>query len=252
MFSLAGKVALVTGGASGIGLAVVQRYLAAGAQVFAADLRNSEALSATAAEFVALDVSDEQQVCAQFAEVAQRAGGLDVVVNNAGIALEEGALAAADIEAFRRTLAVNLDGVLFGLKYAPAHMQAGGSIINTASLAATVAMPEYTGYAVSKAGVVRLTKQAAVELGPRGIRVNAVCPGTTLTAMEPGDSEESQLCRLLTALGRPGLPEELAAAYHFLAADDASYITGTCMQVDGGWHGGVGYAAQAALLRGQN
>lgn len=238
MFSLSEKTALVTGGCSGIGLAVVRRFIAAGAQVIAADLSTTAEFDDTGAAFVELDVSDEYRVAQVFSDVEVGFGKLDVLVNNAGIGLEEGPLIQANIEAFQKTLAVNLNGVLYGLKYGPRHMNDGGSIVNTASLAATATIPEYTGYSVSKAGVVKLSQQAAVELGSRNIRVNAVCPGTTTTPMEPADSEESRLCQYLTAAGRPGTPEEQAAVFHFLASDDASYVNAQAITVDGGWvHG---------------
>jgi NAD(P)-dependent dehydrogenase (short-subunit alcohol dehydrogenase family) len=248
MFSLSGKIALVTGGCSGIGLAIVARFMAAGAQVIAADLATTPAFDKNGASFVALDVTDEDRLARVFAEVEENFGKLDILVNNAGIGLEEGPLIEADIGAFQKTLAVNLNGVLFGLKYGPRHMNDGGSIVNTASLAATTTMPEYTGYSVSKAGVVKLSQQAAVELGNRNIRVNAVCPGTTTTPMEPADSEESRLCKYLTAAGRPGTPEEQAAVFHFLASDDASYVNAQAITVDGGWVHGLNNALIDKLL----
>jgi NAD(P)-dependent dehydrogenase (short-subunit alcohol dehydrogenase family) len=162
-------------------------------------------------------------------------------VNNAGIALQEGRLTDADVDAFSKTLSINLYGVLYGLKYGPRHMNDGGSIINTASLAAFATIPEYTGYAVSKAGVVKLTQQAALELGARNIRVNAICPGTTVTAMEPANSQEARLCRYVSALGRPATADEQAAVFHFLASDDSSYITAAAINVDGGWVNGLTY-----------
>ena len=248
MFSLSGKIALVTGGCSGIGLAIVDRFMAAGAQVIAADLATTPAFNKTGASFVALDVTDEDRLAQVFEEVEAKFGKLDILVNNAGIGLEEGPLIEADIDAFQKTLAVNLNGVLFGLKYGPRHMNDGGSIVNTASLAATMTMPEYTGYSVSKAGVVKLSQQAAVELSHRNIRVNAVCPGTTTTPMEPADSEESRLCQYLTAAGRPGTPEEQAAVFHFLASDDASYVNAQAIYVDGGWVHGLNNALIDKLL----
>lgn len=248
MFSLSGKIALVTGGCSGIGLAIVDRFMTAGAQVIAADLASTPAFDQTGASFVALDVTDEDRLAQVFEEVERNFGKLDILVNNAGIGLEEGPLIEADIDAFQKTLAVNLNGVLFGLKYGPRHMNDGGSIVNTASLAATTTMPEYTGYSVSKAGVVKLSQQAAVELGNRNIRVNAVCPGTTTTPMEPADSDESRLCQYLTAAGRPGTPEEQAAVFHFLASDDASYVNAQGITVDGGWVHGLNNALIDKLL----
>jgi NAD(P)-dependent dehydrogenase (short-subunit alcohol dehydrogenase family) len=248
MFSLEGKTALVTGGCNGIGLAIVNRFLAAGAYVVAADLATTSEFDKTDASFVQLDITIESRVAQVFSEVEAAFGKLDILINNAGVALEEGPLVDIDIDVFNRTLAVNLQGVLYGLKYGPRHMNEGGSIVNTASLAAVVTMPEYAGYSVSKAGVVKLTQQAAVELAMRNIRVNSVCPGTTTTSMEPSDSVESQLCHYMTAAGRPGTTEEQAAVFHFLASDDSSYVNGQAINVDGGWVHGMNHAAIDKLL----
>ncbi len=248
MFSLTGKTALVTGGSSGIGLAVVRRFVAAGASVIVADLATTPALEQTGAAFSALDVTDEKRVAETFEAVEAKSGKLDILVNNAGIALQEGPLDETDIGVLQRTLEVNLLGVLFGLKHGPRHMKDGGSIINTASLAAHAVMPEYTAYSVSKAGVLKLTQQAALELSSRAIRVNAVCPGTTTTPMEPDDSAESRLCRYLTAAGRPGQPEEQAAVFHFLASDDSSYVNAQAINVDGGWVYGLNARHMEKLL----
>ena len=248
MFSLTGKNALVTGGGSGIGLAVVRRFIAAGARVIAADLNLSPDLQDSGAHFVTLDVSCEQSVERVFAEVQTRFGKLDILVNNAGIGLDEGPIVDADMDAFQKTMAVNLNGVLFGLKHGPKHMNDGGSIINTSSLAAFITMPEYTAYSVSKAGVVKLTQQCAVELASRKIRVNAVCPGTTTTPMEPADSDETKTMQYLTVAGRPGTVEEQAAVFHFLAADDSSYVNAQAIAVDGGCLPGLNYALMDKLL----
>lgn len=248
LFSLAGKVALVTGGCSGIGLAVVNRFLVAGATVIAADLSTTAEFDKTGTSFVPLDVTIENRVAQVFDEVEATFGKLDILVNNAGIALEEGPLEDIDIDAFSRIFAVNLQGVLYGLKYGPRHMNDGGSIVNTASLAAVVTMPGYAGYSASKAGVVKLTQQAAMELAKRNIRVNAVCPGTTTTPMEPPDSAESRLCRYMTAAGRPGTPEEQAAVFHFLASDDSKYVNAQAINVDGGWTYGMNHALIDELL----
>ena len=167
MFSLSGKNALVTGACSGIGLAVVRRFLAAGARVIGTDLRTTPEFDSTGVDFIEMDVADEAQVSEGFVRAGAKLGKLDVIVNNAGIGLEEKPIIETDIEVFKKTLDVNLNGVLFGLKYGPRHMNDGGSIINTASLAAFLTSAETTGYAISKAGVVKLTRQAAVELGAR-------------------------------------------------------------------------------------
>jgi NAD(P)-dependent dehydrogenase (short-subunit alcohol dehydrogenase family) len=247
MFSLVGKKALVTGGASGIGLAVAERFAKAGATVTVGDL-HPLVDCASPLRFVELDVRDESSVERVLAEAAGESGVLDILVNNAGVALPENPITGTDLQQFDKVLSVNLIGVLHGLKHGPRYLSDGGSIINTASLAARATVSPYTGYSVSKAGVLKLTQQSAVELGGRGIRVNAVCPGTTITALEPADSDESRLCQYYTALGRPGLPEEQAAVFHFLASDDSRYMTGQAIYVDGGWMHGIIPATSEILL----
>ena len=248
MFSLAGKNAFVTGGCSGIGLAIVRRFQSAGACVVAADLRTTPEFESTGAHFVEADVADEERVVSALAQTEDTVGKLQILVNNAGIALDEGLLARTDMSVVDRVFGVNLNGVMFGLKHGPKHMTDGGSIINTASLAAFVTAPASTAYALSKAGVVKLTQQAAVELADRRIRVNAVCPGTTTTPLEPADSPESTICRYMSAAGRPGTPEEQAAVFHFLAADDSSYVNAQAINVDGGWVNGITFATATKLL----
>ena len=234
MFSLKGKNALVTGGCSGIGLAIVERFMAAGANTIAADLKTTTDFEASGATFIEVDVAIEEQVATAFERAGAQIGKLDILVNNAGIALDTGPITETELSQFDRTQDVNLRGVFLGIKYGPYHMNDGGSIINTASVAAEMVVPEYTSYAISKAGVVCLTINAAVELAPRQIRVNAVCPGTTTTPMEPAESDESVLASLISCAGRPGTPQEQAAVYHFLAADDSSYVNAQAIRVDGG------------------
>ena len=241
-FDLTGKNAVVTGGSSGIGLAVVQRYLDAGAKVAIADLVESDALDGTGALFVETDVADPDSVERAFAAAARDLGKLDIVVNNAGIAPETGPADQTLIDAARATIDVNLNGVMWGLRFAPGHMGAGGSIINTASAAASVGFPTYGPYAASKAGVVGLTRTAAIDLAPLGVRVNAVCPGTVTTPMQPPDDMESRFARLASPMGRLGQTDDLVGIYHFLATDESSWMTGQAVYVDGGLS--VGFAKQ--------
>ena len=219
---------MVTGGASGIGRAVTDRFIAAGAEVIIFDL-DAETDGARA-----VDVSDEADFARAMADVRQEFGTVDILVNNAGVGLEEGPLESCDLDAVRRTLDVNLFGVLHGLKYAPGVMGEGGSIINTASLAATLPFPAYAGYSASKAGVVSLGCTAALELGPRGIRVNNVLPGPVMTPMEPRGGMEDQLSRGASVMGRPAEVEDVVGLYHFLAADESRFITGQSIEVSGG------------------
>lgn len=231
-FSLAGKTALITGAASGIGLATVRRFLAAGARVFGIDR------TAVELDFpiLALDVTDDTALGAAFDTVAREAGRLDIVVNNAGIQPLGVGFDSLTPELIRRTLDVNVSAVALGHKHAGRHLQRGGRILNTGSFVGLLGVPSGTIYAASKAAVIHLTKLAAIEFAPRGITVNCVCPGTIRTpaVTDIPDNPEVPFVESRTPLGRLGEPEEVAAAFHFLASDAASYITGVALPVDGG------------------
>ncbi|MEH6579508.1 MAG: SDR family oxidoreductase [Amphritea sp.] len=248
MFEVTGKRVLITGGASGIGFALVEHFLAAGAEVIALDMQNSDQLANTEATFITTDVTNEVAVIEAFNKATQCGTKLDVVINNAGIALHEGRFEEADLAVLEKVFSVNVKGVYLGLKYAPRHMNDGGSIINTGSAAAHVTMPEYTSYSVSKSGVLVMTKTAALQLGSRGIRVNSVSPGTVLTPMESIDGPEARISILATALERPANTSDITGAYHFLAADESRYITGSDIQVDGGWVAGMTYSTMDKVL----
>ena len=248
MFDLRNKKALITGASSGIGLAVARRFTRAGAQVIVADLHDSPERQALACTFRKLDVADPGAVEAVFADIHREFGAIDVLINNAGIALAENSLTECVEGDFHRILQVNLYGVLHGLKFGPGIMRDGGNIINTASLAADVTISGMAAYGVSKSAVIKLTTQAALELGERRIRVNAVCPGTTTTPMEPSDSDESVICSYASITGRPASADEQAAVYHFLACDDAAYINAQAIRVDGGWINGLTDRAVEKLL----
>ncbi len=233
MFSLRDKVAVVTGASSGIGRAIAERFLACGAQVHGMDR-----LPAGSEPFpvVQVDVSDLEALGRAFESVVAATGGVDILVNNAGIqplGVTFDALTPALIE---RTLAVNVSAVIWGHTLAARLMRPGGRIINTGSFVGTVGVPGGSVYAVSKAAIVHLTRLAAVELAPRGITVNCVCPGTIRTpaVMNIPDNPEIPFVSARTPLGRLGEPDEVAAAFHFLATDEASYITGAILPVDGG------------------
>ena len=234
MFSLAGKIAVVTGGASGIGQAVVERFLASGASVSVLD--RSPVEFASGAEGFEVDVSDEESLAFALDEIASKHGRLDIMVNNAGI--QPLGIGFADLtgELLDRTMAVNVNGVVFGTKHAARLMQQGGRIVNTGSFVGMTGVPHGAAYATSKAAVIHLTRLAAIELASRGITVNCVCPGTIRTPAVTGipDNPEIPFAESRTPMGRLGEPEEIAAAFHFLASDDASYVTGAVLSVDGG------------------
>ena len=238
MFSLAKKTAIVTGGASGIGLAVTKRLLAAGAQVLMADRRADGAVAAQAAgaEFFQADVSQEEQITAMFEAARKKFGRVDVLVNNAGIQPLGIGFDRLTGDLLRRTLDVNVHGVAFGIKHAGRSLADYGRVINLASFVGMLATPGGAAYSTSKAAVIHLTRLGAIELAPRRITVNAVSPGTILTPAVttiPNNPEIAHIERR-TPLGRLGQPEEVAALCHFLASDDAAYITGQNIAIDGG------------------
>ncbi|MEU5093613.1 SDR family oxidoreductase [Streptomyces sp. NPDC020996] len=240
---LAGKVALVTGGSRGIGAATAVRLAREGADVAityvdgkeaAADVvRRVEGLGRRAVALRA-DAADAREAAEAVERAAGELGGLDVLVNNAGIGvlgpLET--LTAADVD---RVLAVNVRGVFLACRAASAHLAAGGRIITVGTcLTQRVAGPGATLYAMSKSALTGLTKALARELGSRGITANIVHPGPTDTDMNPADGPYAGPQTELTALGRFGDPDEIAAAVAYLAGPDAAYVTGTELSVDGG------------------
>ena len=239
---LAGKVAIVTGAGSGIGRAIATAFHADGAGVVLADISGSEKTVAdelgdrTLA--VRADVTSATDIAALVEAARETFGGLDVVVNNAGIDGELGPLTDCSEENFDRVIAVNLKGVFLGMKYAIPPMVAagGGSVVNIASAAGLVGFPMLGAYCASKGGVVQLTKAAALEYAAAGVRVNAICPGVVDTPLVAGiDPALTEAARAMTPLGRLARPAEIAALAVFLASEESSYITGAALPVDGGF-----------------
>jgi NAD(P)-dependent dehydrogenase (short-subunit alcohol dehydrogenase family) len=230
---LEGKVALVAGGTSGIGLAVARAFVRSGATTTIGGRRDEGAQLAADAgcEFVRLDVAVESSLAAALAEVAARAGKLDVLVLNAGIGQPPGPLAKLDSAAAAAVVQTNLLGTFYGLKHAPAHMSEGGSIVLTSSISAVSGTPFEGLYGATKAAVSALARSAAVDLGPRGIRVNAVQPGPTWTELNPMPERWSEV---MAPLGRKGRVDDLVGTYLFLASDASRYLTGQAITVDGG------------------
>jgi 3alpha(or 20beta)-hydroxysteroid dehydrogenase len=237
MFGLENKIALITGGGSGIGLATARRFAAAGAKVVIAN-RSSAATAAAAfgGEYLPVDVADESQVSALVAEVVRRHGRIDILVNSAGLIADQLPISELSAAAMRRHFEVNTLGVWGTIRHAAPHME-GGSIVNVASVAAMLGVATYAAYSASKAAVISLTQTAAVELADRRIRVNCVCPGSIDTPMlrqQENAEVEIALIETAAAAGRVGMPDEVAALIHFLAADDCRYITGQAIVIDGG------------------
>jgi NAD(P)-dependent dehydrogenase (short-subunit alcohol dehydrogenase family) len=245
---LAGRVAVVTGAGSGIGLATLRRFSAEGARVVAVDL--DEASGQAAADevggtFVACDVSDEPAVAGLFDRVVTDFGRVDVAFNNAGISpTDDDSILTTGLDTWERVQRVNLTSVYLCCKYAiaPMQRQGKGSIINTASFVAVMgAATSQISYTASKGGVLAMTRELGVQFAREGIRVNALCPGPVATPllMELFAKDPERAARRLVhiPMGRFAEPEEIAATVAFLASDDASFITASTFLVDGGLTG---------------
>lgn len=237
---LAGKVAVVTGGAGGLGSALVERFVGEGASVVIADTdaERGEALAArlgSVAAFCATDVAEADQVQAAIDLAVARFGGLHVMVNNAGISGSSRRLLDDDLRDFGRILGVNLLGVLLGTQRAARHMvgHGGGSVINTTSIAGINAGGGFTSYRASKAAVVHMTKSMAIDLAEHGIRVNCIAPAHIPTAINT-TYDIGEIVRLMQPLQRQGRPDDVANAAVFLASERAAQITGIVLPVDGG------------------
>lgn len=253
MGRLENKVAIITGAASGIGEGTVRKYAAEGARVLIADIQDERG-GALAEElgpnttYLHTDVSSEDEVARAVSSAVERWGRLDVMFNNAGFGGVSGPIEDLDMAAYDTTMAVLLRGVFLGAKHATRQMKAngGGVIINTASVAGLQAGFGPVVYSAAKAAVAHMSRCLAVELAPFSIRVNAICPGVIVTNIftnslgVPPEMREALLPKIDQALstwaplGRSGMPDDIANAATWLASDEASYVTGQAITVDGG------------------
>jgi NAD(P)-dependent dehydrogenase (short-subunit alcohol dehydrogenase family) len=247
---LSGRVAVVTGGASGIGAATVRRFVAEGARVVVADVQDAAGLKLAeelgeGALFAHCDVTSEEDVEATVALAVEKLGGLDVFFANAGVMGALGPIDRTRTADADLTIAVNLRGVLLSMKHAARVMKGVGSgvILATSSPAGLIGGVGAHTYSATKAGIIGLVQSVAAELRPHGVRVNAIVPGAIVSAMTAdilaGDAADTATAHDILAdaekMTRPGAPEDIAAAAAFLASDDASFVTGSTFHIDGGY-----------------
>lgn len=234
-FSIRGMSIFVTGGASGIGLGTCQRCLQEGARVVIADLQAPpQSVLDEGAIFLKVDVTRREEVSEAFEQAEKAVGKLHAIIHNAGKPGNGKHLTDSDEEILDGVVNLNLYGTYYILKYGPAHLRDGGSIVTTASVAGLQQNEGFFDYSATKAATISMTKTAAVELGRRGIRCNAVAPGPVKTPMLPPDHILNALAKNLSALGRIAQIDDLVGVYHFLISDQSRYITGQTIIVDGG------------------
>jgi len=264
MGRLNGKVALITGGASGIGEATVRRFIEEGAQVLLVDLQGSRGKRLAEelgddARFCRVDVSREEEISGAVDLAVSEFGRLDCIFNNAGFGGTSGPIADIPVDEYDFTMNVLLRGVYLGMKHASRVMtpQGSGSIISTASVAGLSTGFGPHIYSAAKAAVVHLTRSVAMDLGEQGVRVNCICPGgiaTPLIANAMGGGEEGlttakQFMGALQPIQRAGLPEDIAQAALFLAGDEAGFVNGHALVVDGGMDGGRLWSSRPEAMR---
>jgi meso-butanediol dehydrogenase/(S,S)-butanediol dehydrogenase/diacetyl reductase len=252
----AGKIAIITGAASGIGAALTKLLLSEGAKVLAADVdKNVLEMSTDNVAGFQCDVSQAQQVNSMIDEAIRKFGRIDILVNNAGTG-SFGETPDIDDETWNRVFAINVNSIMYAARAAIPHMrkQGGGVIVNTASISGLFADYGFTAYNASKGAVINYTKALAIDHGRDNIRVNAFCPGfiagTRLTAPLEQTPARAQWNQVIP-LGRSGTVEEMAKVAAFLASDDASYLTGSIVVADGGLTAHTGQPNLMAMFRGE-
>ena len=249
-FSLKDNVAVITGGTSGIGLKTAERFIAAGAKVVIAGRKDgSEIADRIGATFVQCDVSNEESVAALMEAAQSIYGNIDIIVNNAGANFGYDVLMDTDVSDFDKNFNINTKGVVYGIKHGVPRMNDGGRIVNVSSAAALQGVAYLSPYVASKWAVIGITRTAAVELGEKGIRCNAICPTSVNTPMAntPEGQPQLRMERKAVPLGRIAEPEEIAAMIHFLASTDCNFISGQAIAVDGGFTAGMSITAYNTL-----
>ena len=249
-FSLKDNVAVITGGTSGIGLKAAERFIAAGAKVVIAGRKDgTEIAEKIGATFVQCDVSNEESVAALMETAQSTYGNIDIIVNNAGANFGYDVLMDTDIADFDKNFNINTKGVVFGIKYGVPRMNEGGRIVNVSSAAGLQGVAYLSPYVASNWAVIGITRTAAVELGEKGIRCNAICPTSVNTPMAntPEGQPQLRMERKAVPLGRIAEPEEIASMIHFLASTDCNFITGQAIAVDGGFTAGMSITAYNTL-----
>lgn len=245
-FSLDDKNIVITGGSSGIGKAVAERFAASCAKITIGDLSDCrEFAESLGGAWLKTDVADKSSMQALMQHAFDLHGPIDVIINNAGVVGSFATIEQSVPRDYEFCHNVNTMGVVHGIQTGAPHMRDGGSIVNTASLGGLIGALGLNGYTASKFAVVGLTKTAALELADRKIRVNAVCPASVRTpmALKDGDQSQLEMEAVMIPLGRIAEADEVAATIHFLASDDASFINGQAIAVDGGMTAGTSSAA---------
>ena len=262
MAKMQGKVVVITGSASGIGREAAIRLASEGAHVVGGDLNPAGGEETAAmcraqgpdASFLKTDVTIENEVSALIQHAVEKFGGIDVLFNNAGAGGAVGPIEAISAEAWDRTQAILLRSAFFGIKHAVPHMRkrGGGSIISTSSVAGLAGYPQIGAYCAAKAGLINLTRSAAVELGESRIRVNCICPGDIVTPIRSNGMSGAELEVELAKnqpIPRAGRVEDVASAVLYLASEDAEWVTGLIMPIDGGLSIGVWSYGQTEVMK---